>query len=142
MPNKLRQYLLFTCVLLIFSIQGSAQKLISYKATNEPLNAVLAKVATQGNVRFAFDDDYMSRIKVTFDANNIQVEDFLKLISGKYKISYRLIGNYWVLAGEEKTSVSANQQKKENQPKKIAKVTEKKPAKVNRLWNFMGIIKF
>lgn len=140
MPNKLRQYLLFTCVLLIFSIQGSAQKLISYKATNEPLNAVLAKVATQGNVRFAFDDDYMSRIKVTFDANNIQVEDFLKLISGKYKISYRLIGNSWVLAGEEKTSVSANQQKKENQPKKIAKVTEKKPAKVNRLWNFMGII--
>jgi predicted RNA binding protein with dsRBD fold (UPF0201 family) len=118
MPNKLRQYLLFTCVLLIFSIQGSAQKLISYKATNEPLNAVLAKVATQGNVRFAFDDDYMSRIKVTFDANNIQVEDFLKLISGKYKISYRLIGNSWVLGVKKKLAFLLTSKKKKTNLKK------------------------
>lgn len=98
-------------VLLNFCFVGYAQKLVTYKAINQPLNLVLSKITSMTNVRFAFDDDFLSKLTVSINANEVSVEDFLKQLCSKYPVTYRLIGSTWVIYKEEKR-VAVNQKTK------------------------------
>ncbi len=82
---------------LIFTVHGFSQSPITFKAENQPLNSVLNKIAASNKVRFAFDDDYLSIIKVSFDVKKMAVEPLLKMLSVKYPIGYRFIGGTWVV---------------------------------------------
>jgi hypothetical protein len=111
-------------ILLNFCIVGYSQKLVTYKTENQPLNLVLSKITSMTNVRFAFDDDFLSRIAVSINVNGISIEDFLKQLSSKYPITYRLIGSTWVIYKEEK-KVTAKQ--KTNIHKKVEQVAQIAP---------------
>ncbi len=83
--------------LLIFNLNGFSQTSITFKAENQPLNAVLSNISSTYKVRFAYDDDYLSKIKATFSVKNLGVESFLKFLSVKYPIGYKQIGSTWTI---------------------------------------------
>ena len=60
-----------------FSLNGFGQKLITFKSNNRPLNNVLNEIGAANDIRFAFDDDYLSTIKATFNVTKLPVDDFL-----------------------------------------------------------------
>ena len=95
--KHLKYIFILISFLLIFKLNGFSQTLITYKAENQPLNAVLSKISSTYKVRFAYDDDYMSKIKTTFNVTKLGVEPFLKLLSVKYPIGYKQIGSTWTI---------------------------------------------
>ncbi len=103
MQIRLSKYISFILFFLLFlSLSGYAQKSITFKSDNRPLNNVLNEIGAANDIRFAFDDDYLSSIKATFNVNKLPVDDFLKLLSRKYPIGYKTIGGTWVLFKEIK----------------------------------------
>ena len=97
---KYISFLLF--FLMSFSLNGFGQKLITFKSNNRPLNNVLNEIGAANDIRFAFDDDYLSTIKATFNVTKLPVDDFLKLLARKYPVGYKSIGGTWVLFKEIK----------------------------------------
>jgi ferric enterobactin receptor len=143
MQNKHSIYtILLFLFLVIFNFEGLSQKLITYKAENQPLNIVLTKISSISKVRFAFDDDYFSKMYVSFNVSNLTVVDFLKQLSVKFPINYRLIGGTWVIYKDEKKVVERPK------PKVIEKTPVKPPTiiskrvvyKKERLWDLIGTV--
>jgi hypothetical protein len=132
----------FLFFMLNFCFAGYSQKSLSYKADNQPLNAVLTKVSTLASVRFAFDNDYFSKISVSINVKGVSVEEFLEKLSSKYPIGYRLIGSTWVVYKDEKIAVAKTKPKVEENGKQLepSPVKSKIEPKISRLWDFKGII--
>jgi hypothetical protein len=133
-------FLLF--FILNFCIEGYSQKIITYKAENQPLNIVLSKVSAIANVRFAFDNDFFSKVPVSINVKGVTVEQFLNQLSLKYPVTYRLIGSTWVVYKDEKiatvkTKPKVEEHKKPSEPEPVKNKTE---YKVARLWYLKGVI--
>jgi ferric enterobactin receptor len=142
MQNKhfIFTFLLFF-FLVIFNIEGLSQKLITYKVENQPLNLVLTKISSISKVRFAFDDDYFSKINVSFNLANLTVDEFLKQICLKFPIAYKYIGGTWVVYKDEKKVVERPRPKVEQKtPIKQILIPRKITYKKSRLWELIGTV--
>ncbi len=82
--------------LLCFSEFGFAQRNITVNVKDSPLNRVLNDVSQVSGIRFAFDDDLLSKIDVTFQLENVDLNHFLSIISEQYGLSYREIAGTYV----------------------------------------------
>lgn len=142
MQNKHTIYIFLLFIfLLIFNIEGLSQKLITYKAENQSLNTVLSKISSVSKVRFAFDDDCFSKINVTFNVNKLPVEEFLKQLSSKFPVTYKLIGQTWVVYKDEKKVVARPRPKVEAVKPVPPPVIKKKIVyKKERLWDLNGTV--
>jgi len=132
----------FLFLMLNFCFDGYSQKLITYKADNQPLNIVLSKVANMANVRFAFDDDFLSKIPVSISVSGVTAENFLKQLCAKYPVAYRLIGSTWVVYKDEKVATVKSKPKVEKRDKAddALQVTTKTEYIIKRLWYLNGTI--
>ncbi len=95
-----KRYILFIATLLLVCFVQTVQaqkKRISVHAENEKLNLILEKTANSHSCRFAYDSDRFSNIHVSVDIQDVTVEEFLKELSEKCPLSYRLIDGTWVL---------------------------------------------
>jgi ferric enterobactin receptor len=143
MQNKHSIYILFLFFsLLIFNTEGLSQRLITYKAENLPLNIVLTKISSVSKVRFAFDDDYLSKINVSFNVSNLTVEQFLKQLCAKFPVNYKLIGQTWVVYKDEKkvTVVRPKPKVEQRTPVKPPSLSRKIVYKKSRLWDLTGTV--
>lgn len=57
----------------------------------------MQETASQNDIKFAFDADYFSSIKVNLDFDQVLVTDFLKTICNNYHLLYEKIDNTFVL---------------------------------------------
>jgi hypothetical protein len=143
MQNKHTTYIFVLFIfLLIFNVEGLSQKKITYKVENQPLNLVLNKISSITKVRFAFDDDYLSKINVSFNVNNLSVDEFLKQLCLKFPVNYKLIGQTWVVYKDEKKVVAVRPKPKVAQkvPVKPPPISRKIVYKKARLWDLVGTV--
>lgn len=99
-------------VLLFFvSVSSLAQSKVSVEVENKPLSSVLSEVSQKSGIRFAFDDDLLSKIDVSFQLNEVTLSDFLLLISKQYGLDYREIAGTYVfyVDDSEKIEVAIEQ---------------------------------
>ena len=83
-------------MLLSFSAAGQG-KLISVEAQNKRLSLVLEELSERDSIRFAFDADYFSEIKVDLQYDQILLSDFLNELSKKYHLLYEEMDGTYVL---------------------------------------------
>ncbi|HKK81016.1 MAG TPA: TonB-dependent receptor, partial [Prolixibacteraceae bacterium] len=106
-----------------------AQKTIRVDVANIPLSRVLNDVSDDTGIRFAFDDDLLSQIDVTFHFENIPLNRFLKIISEDYGLNYRAIAGTYVfyVNDNEKIDEAIKQTRiaQENPKKNIVEDTTK-----------------
>lgn len=143
MQNKHSIYTLLIFVfLIILNVEALSQNAITYRAENQPLNTVFNKISAVSKVRFAFDDDYFSKINVSFSVNNLTVENFLKQLSIRYPVGYKLIGGTWVVYRNEKRIAAVPSKSKVVQllPVKTPLMTRKITYKKARLWDLIGTV--
>jgi ferric enterobactin receptor len=143
MQNKHSIYTFFLFLtLMILNFEGLSQKLITYKSENQPLNIVLTKIASISKVRFAFDDDYFSKIFVSFTVSNLTVAEFLKQLSVKFPVNFKFIGGTWVVYKDEKKVVERPKPKvAQKTPVKLPPlITQKVVYKKARLWDLIGTV--
>lgn len=88
-----------TIVFLLFaSYSGFAQEeKISVHAQNKSLDLVLEELASNYELRFAFDADHFSQVKVNFNLENISVADFLDELCNNYHLLFEKIDETYVL---------------------------------------------
>ena len=89
----------FTILFVVCFIQTvrAQEKYISVHAKNEKLSILFEKIANDYSYKFAYDADRFSKIETSLDLGNVTIEEFLKTISEKCSLSYRLIDGTWVL---------------------------------------------
>ena len=85
-------FLLFTA-----SYASGQEKEISVHAENSSLGSVLQEVADSFQVKFAFDADYFSGIKVNMEFDKISLPDFINEVCNRYHLLSEKIDNTWVL---------------------------------------------
>lgn len=85
-------FILFTA----FTAFGQ-EKNITVRAENKRLDQLLEEVSLNYLLRFAFNADEFSKIKVTFNLKSASVTDFLNEISRKYHLLYEIIDQTYVL---------------------------------------------
>jgi len=73
------------------------EKKITIHVQDKNLNEVLQQVAANDSVKFAFDADYFSNLKVTLNYDQIPVTNFLKAICDTNHLLYEKIDNTYVL---------------------------------------------
>ncbi len=97
MLNKISQYL--WCVVLFFVIQHAwAQSgTVNIQVAGVSMADVLEEVSRQCGIKFAYDDDAMKSVSVTLNAGPISPELFLKTLSEKYPVRYKLIDGTYVV---------------------------------------------
>jgi ferric enterobactin receptor len=143
MQNKHNIPVFFLFLFLVFFCTGGlSQKLISYKAENQPLNEVLTKIFSTSKVSFGLDDDNLSKIIVTFNISNLSVDALLKQLSVDYPIGYKLIGKTWVVYKVEKKVEVVRPRPKVGvlKPLPPPPIKRKIIYKKSRLWDLIGIV--
>lgn len=83
-------------VLLFVGLSGFAQKKVSIKANNIELSTILNQVSVKYQVRFAFDDDLLSKIETSVNVSNVELETFITNICSSFGLNYRLIAGTYV----------------------------------------------
>ena len=104
-----RQNTIFAIFLFLFLHSGLllfSQNKISVIAENEPLSTLLYSIADKHNFRVAFDDDLLGQIDASLELTNVDIADFLKIISDQYGLDFRQIAGTYVLyvSDEEKVA--------------------------------------
>jgi ferric enterobactin receptor len=99
MLNQIKRIIKIISLFVLFFCATSvvyAQKSINVDVVNVPLSDVLNNVSENTGIRFAFDDDLISQIDVTFHFDNIPLNRFLRIVSEEYGLSYRAIAGTYV----------------------------------------------
>ncbi|HNW50679.1 MAG TPA: TonB-dependent receptor [Prolixibacteraceae bacterium] len=142
MQNRFTQTVIFLFLFLLISNNKGLSQNITYTAVNQPLSAVLTKISSVYKVRFAFDDDYFSKVNVSFDVYNSSVGEFLDQLSADYPVGYKFIAGTWVIYRNDKKIDEVP-----SKPKMIEKLTVLPPKinrkilyKKSRLWKLDGSV--
>ncbi|WP_157624851.1 TonB-dependent receptor [Sunxiuqinia dokdonensis] len=88
------------CFLLIMLLSlpvAGQEKMISVQAENKSLSLVLEELSETAAIRFAFDADYFSEIKVNLQYEQVLLTDFLNELSKKYHLLYDEMDGTYVL---------------------------------------------
>jgi type II secretory pathway component GspD/PulD (secretin) len=107
--------LVFACLLFASSSYGQ-NKLITVDAKDIPLNQLLKQVAAQYQIRFAFDDDLLSKQKVSLKINSLPIDSFLKIIEEQYGFGHRFVGGSYVIVKSARQPVEKPEVKKKPPP--------------------------
>lgn len=85
-------------LVMLLSLSGAGQeKMISVQAENKRLSLVLEELSETAAIRFAFDADYFSDIKVDLQYDQVPLNDFLNELSKKYHLLYEAMDGTYVL---------------------------------------------
>jgi hypothetical protein len=124
---------------LFFSLNGISQNSLTFKAENQPLNIVLSNVSTSTKVRFAYDDDNLSKIKISISVKEVKVEEFLRQLAMKYPVKFKLIGNTWVVYKDERLALARPKSGIKGDKNFVFPVLRVNPKfQVARLWDISG----
>ncbi|MGF7139360.1 TonB-dependent receptor plug domain-containing protein [Roseimarinus sediminis] len=103
--QKLIKYL-FLSLFLLLTQKALPQQRISVDVADQQLSVVLNNIARDNSVRFAFDDDLLAQIRVTFQYNNIRLEQFLNQVAEHYGLKYRLIAGTYVFYVDDEVKIT------------------------------------
>lgn len=101
MTNRIFHFI--SCIFIFLFLAGHVQgqeKRISVHAENTPLNQVLNQISVQYQLRFAFDDDLLSKYFVSFQLKDQPVDAFLGQLLQRYGLGSKLLGGTYVLVKE------------------------------------------
>ncbi len=87
----------FILVMLLGLTVTGQEKMISVHAENKSLGLVLEELSDAYAIRFAFDADYFSEIKVDVQHDQILLSDLLNELSEKYHLLYEEMDGTYVL---------------------------------------------
>lgn len=97
---------LFFIILLLLANNSFAQKRVTVEVVNLPLSTIMNQVSVNYNIRFAFDEDLLSKIETSLSMNNVALEEFMKHICEQFGLRYRLIAGTYVFFVDNETKMA------------------------------------
>lgn len=125
------------CLLVLFAVElcfavcsptaGRAQTPnVTLQTSNQPLSQLLNGLSVSHKIRFAFDSDRFSTIKVSVNVKNMPLDSFMDLLAKKYGIGSKKIGNSYALFYDEKLIQKESASKPTAKPKPVITVANMK----------------
>ena len=94
---------------LLFSLSLFAQqKEIVVTAANQPLNKVLIQLREQYNIHFSYDDQLLSRYKITIDKSFPTTEKAIKKLLKSFPLEYSFEDNVFVIWEKKEHNTAIN----------------------------------
>ncbi len=89
-------FLLFLTLYIPF-LSSAQNPVITYSASDKKLSEVLEDISRSHSVKFAFDAQAFSGIRVTIDARQVPVREFLESLAKQHSLDFRLMEGTWIL---------------------------------------------
>ncbi len=128
MKNKVLTCFIFFFVTFSLTTGAFGQEIrVTFEVENIPINQLLAQLSSRYNLRFAFDDDLLSKQKISLKATNLSIEALLEKVLVKNGFGYRMIGGTYVVVKQETHTVEPPLAKKKPrilQPDTIKSITQ------------------
>lgn len=109
------------CMAIALPFKGIAQvQNVTVQTSNASLSSVLNDVSAKYKIRFAFDNDRFSAIKVSINVKDIPFDSFMNLLAKNYGVGNKKVGNSYALFYDEKlvqVPSSTSKPKSKTQPK-------------------------
>lgn len=95
---KLKQTYLLVFLIFVAVLTGfSQQKLLDYRCSDKPVADVLDDISKNYQVKFAYDPQEFSKIRITLSLKKSTTDELLKILNDNYSIKSGKVENTWVL---------------------------------------------